>query len=198
MQQFRDAGIYILAGLSGTTEDEVQLQGWTYLLEQRFINLADSLAKYSNLLGFWIMGNAIYFPLIKAAIRDLKEHGRTAGYRSIPIGGGALTLTTVGMLDYLRCQSLDTSVDFQFFLGYNLCPPFSLSQFEEGMNVLASSKPDIPIILTAGACGWDDLVNSNVLLDMNSENYTTIHSGGYVVNYFDVSLRDGRISNGKL
>jgi hypothetical protein len=185
MQRFRDEGIYVLAGLGGTTEDEVSTKAWTYSHQLRYFAVADSLGKFSNLLGFWLMGNDRYLPVTKAAVRDLKEHFRAAGYRQIPIGSISLTSISLQLSTYMRCDAQDTSVDFLYYYAYTLCPPFPLAYLEESMDALVSFKPEIPTVVSARICKLEAMVDSKILLALNSENYTTTHSGGFLFQYFD-------------
>jgi hypothetical protein len=183
MQKLRDAGIYVLVNPGGTTENDSDNRGWNYPLQRRYTAVANSLAKYSNVLGFWLMGKIEFLPFTKAAARDLKDHLQVSGYRQIPIGFGGLDSATLQLSEFLRCGAHNSSIDFFFYNVYSSC---SLSsQTEENLERLTSFRPDLPIFIWGKVCDPVILADSKILLSANSENYTAVHSGSMLFSYFD-------------
>jgi hypothetical protein len=199
MQRFRDADIYIIAGLSGISEEDNIGGTWSYTLQQRHYSIADSLAPFSNLLGFLLMNPDLHYsPVLKATVQDLKEHLQTAGYRPVPVGAGAYLSTSLPIIDYVRCYSPDSSVDFLLYWGFTKCPPTQLAHAQDSMNALAIYQRDMPVVLFTFMCGSIDvLLNSNTFLSLNAENYTILHSGGFLVYYFDGLDGNGTMFDGK-
>lgn len=87
-------GIYALIDLS---EPDVSITRdsptWDISIYQRYKDVVDSMHHYSNVLGFFAgnevtndITNTDASPFVKASIRDIKEHIKVKGYRTIPVG----------------------------------------------------------------------------------------------------------------
>jgi hypothetical protein len=125
MQQFLDAGIYVIITLNGRNElrffagdDGGFVDPWDYTLVNRFNKLADFFNKYPNTLGFLLqidddqVANLEVLPGRKSLVRGLKQYIRSKNYREIPVGIAAIVHRTTGISEFMNCGD-DSHADFQ-------------------------------------------------------------------------------------
>lgn len=120
MNALANAGIYVLAGL-GLPDLSVDTGSllWNQTIFDRFTGVIDSIARFSNTLGFFVTEAADFFdtrnegiPFIKAAVRDVKAYIDQRQYRRIPIGWYH-SIEASNQTDYMVCD--DTKIDFLAF-----------------------------------------------------------------------------------
>jgi hypothetical protein len=186
LSKFQDAGIYVLVNLESPSAALASTETWDHAMYQRYTRIINSLAKFSNVLGFWILGVPQAQPLLRAAVRDIKQYMRDTGHRAIPIGAWTPAPSVFYLTDYLTCGEDSTALDFLLYgLAYDrICPQF-VPRMREDLDALISIRPSVPLFVMANACNVSVLVDSNILLSTYSDNYTAIHSGGCLFPYFD-------------
>jgi hypothetical protein len=186
MAKLRAAGIYVIVNLGGSTSDVLQNNRWDRPLQQRYTAIVNSLAGFSNVLGFWIMSDSNALPFVKAAIRDVKEYLQISKHRSIPIGYAILHQDNFILSEFLSCGEQNSQIDFLFYYLSKACP--GTSQMQEDLQRLVSIQSPLPIFLVTKPCATIAMADSKLLLSAYSENYTSVHSGLILFNYFDSAL----------
>jgi hypothetical protein len=135
MQQFLDAGIYVIVTLNGRNElrffvgDEGGfVDPWDYTLINRFNKIADKFTKYPNTLGFLLqidddnVGNLEVLPGRKSLVRGLKQYISSKNYRPVPVGIAAIVHQSTDISQFMDC-GYDSHVDFQLLdLGLKVPP----------------------------------------------------------------------------
>lgn len=190
MEIFANAGIYIIADLSEpllsvNREDP----SWTLELYQRYTDVVDMFAPYSNVLGFFA-GNEVTndatntdaSPFVKAAVRDTKAYILAQGYRAIPVGYSSNDdeETRVAIADYFACGDFDERADF---FGINMYEWCGRSTFRE--SGYADRTEDfrnltIPIFFSEYGCNINRPRLFQEVGTLYGDDMTDIWSGGIV------------------
>jgi hypothetical protein len=164
MLAFDDAGIYVLADLGDGIDDifRTQTPTWTYALQDRFSGLVDSFHEYSNLLGFVVASEVVTdrnrtaaMPLVKAAVRDVKNYIKLKGYRNILLGyTGSEDVVVQKVPSYMVCADLwnNPTIDFYGITLYSWCGKSSLeaSGYQTQLQNLRSYPK--PVIISEYGC----------------------------------------------
>lgn len=122
MNLFGSAGIYVLADLSSPNQSiNRDSPTWDTSLYTYYTSVVDSLANYTNTLGFF-SGNEVAnsanttgsSAFVKAATRDMKAYMAQMNYRAIPVGYSAADVVTIRqqLADYLNCGPQEDAIDF--------------------------------------------------------------------------------------
>ncbi|RAK99596.1 glycoside hydrolase family 72 protein [Aspergillus ibericus CBS 121593] len=210
MNLLADAGIYVLADLSTSDYSIVSSDPqWNLELYDFYASVVDSLANYTNTLGFFA-GNensnsanttgASAF--VKAAVRDMKAYIKTKGYRSIGVGYSAADVTEIrdDLVAYFNCGDQDDAVDFFGDNVYEWCGDSTYT--ESGYNVMTEDLKNysVPYFFSEYGCiTVQPRSFSNVPVMYGSEMDYWL-SGGIVYEYFQdandyglVSISDGDV-----
>lgn len=162
MNLFADAGIYVLADLSSADYSiDSSDPEWTIDLYNYYASVVDSLANYTNTLGFFAgnensnsvntTGASAY---VKAAVRDMKAYIKSKNYRSIGVGYSAADVSEIrtDLVDYFNCGDSDESVDFFGDNVYEWCGDSSYT--ESGYNVMTEdlSNYSVPYFFSEYGC----------------------------------------------
>jgi 1,3-beta-glucanosyltransferase GAS1 len=127
MQMLDAAGIYVISDLGEpNTSINREDPAWDLTLYARYTGVIDSMAKYTNTIGFFagneVTNNASYTPasaFVKAAVRDMKAYIASKSYRAMGVGYAADDDADLraNVAAYMNCGDSSTSIDFW---GYNI------------------------------------------------------------------------------
>ncbi|OOF94054.1 carbohydrate-binding module family 43 protein [Aspergillus carbonarius ITEM 5010] len=211
MNLLADAGIYVLADLSTSdysiTSDDPQ---WNLELYDFYASVVDSLANYTNTMGFFAgnensnrANNTGASAFVKAAVRDMKAYIKTKGYRDIGVGYSAADASDIrdDLVAYFNCGDQDDAVDFFGDNVYEWCGDSSYT--ESGYNVMTEDLKNysVPYFFSEYGCiTVQPRSFSNVPVMYGSEMDDWL-SGGIVYEYFQdaneyglVTISDGSVS----
>ncbi|KAF2106496.1 Glucanosyltransferase, partial [Lophiotrema nucula] len=172
MSNFANNDIYIMALLDGPAGQLDYVDGgWQRDLYATGIGTIDSLAGYSNTLGFAVGVFPLYdiatpnLPFCEAAVRDMKQYMLDRSYRAVPVGvllqGYPNTFDPSGQEfvdeteDYLQCDSLSADFIGPFVFStalYDNCKP------QEHLDSLIARYSDakLPTFISAIFCDERD------------------------------------------
>jgi hypothetical protein len=167
MRIFEEAEIYVVALINGNIDTGLRVNGtvWKFLdysTYDAYFKVVDSLAVYSNLLGFMVdltdyrADRLAFLPRFKAYVRDIKDHIARRGYRTIPVGANGFNHGKSKLVaQYMSCGGSEVAADF-----YSLNPTRSLdlkgifwcANSSEPYHRLAEQYRDYPspVIVTYG------------------------------------------------
>lgn len=207
MKLLDDAGIYVISDLSepnlSVNRDDPL---WDVTLHKRYTDVIDSLAKYTNVIGFFagneVTNNATNTPAsayVKAAVRDTKAHIKSKGYRWMGVGYAANDDPDIreDIAHYFNCGNQSQAIDFWGYNIYEWCgkSSFKLSGYDKQVEFFKSYS--VPVFfaeygcnLPNGAAGriWDETTA------LYSDDMTGVISGGIVYMYFQEANDYGLVS----
>ncbi|GAO13549.1 uncharacterized protein UV8b_05823 [Ustilaginoidea virens] len=198
MKLLSDAGIYVLSDL-GNPQQSINRGNpeWNVDLLAHYQKVVDSLASYSNVIGFFagneVTNNATTTPAsayVKAAVRDVKRYIKNQNYR--PMGVGYAADDDADIRDqisaYFNCGPAEDSVDF---LGCNVYEWCGKQTFESsGYNRLLESFQSfsVPVFFGEYGCNLPGGAADRIFDDTAAlyvSNMTAVFSGGFVYEYFE-------------
>lgn len=197
MQLLNDAGIYVISDLS---EPSLSIDRsdpeWNVELFNRYKDVVDALAGYSNVLGFFA-GNEVSnqanntgaSAYVKAAVRDTKKYISDQNYRWMGVGYAANDDEDIRdeLSAYFNCGDSDDSIDF---FGYNIYSWCGESNFEDsGYNRFIEAFKDysVPVFFAEYGCNLPDGAAERTFDEttaLYSSNMSGVVNGGIVYEYF--------------
>lgn len=194
MQQFSDAGIYVIADLSepGLSINR-DAPSWDVSLYTRYTEAVDALANYSNVLGFFAgnevvnaVNNTDAAPFVKAAIRDTKAYIKSKNYRNIPVGYAATDDAgpRVPEAEYFACGDESERADFFGLNIYEWCGDSSYEQSGYAARTKDYSNLGIPLFFSEYGCNAVQPRTFTEVKALYGPNMTDVWSGGIVYMYF--------------
>jgi beta-galactosidase/beta-glucuronidase len=207
MQLLNDAGIYVISDLSEPTlsinrNDPL----WNNDLYDRYKAVVDSLANYTNVIGFFA-GNEVSnqanntgaSAYVKAAVRDTKLYIKNKNYRSMGVGYAANDDEAIRdeLSAYFNCGDSASAIDF---FGYNIYSWCGTSTFQEsGYNrfIEAFQNYSVPVFFAEYGCNtqggaegrkWDETTA------LYTKNMSDVVNGGIVYQYFEEENDYGKIN----
>lgn len=204
------AGIYLISDLAQPDQSiDRSNPTWDLDLYTRYTDVVDSLAHYSNVIGFFagneVTNNNTNTPasaFVKAAVRDTKAYIKTKGY-SIGVGYAADDDESVraDVASYFNCGTAEESIDFWGYNIYSWCDPSDFVTSLYKQHTEEFSTYNVPVFFaeygcnqgsgdTNGAAGRD-FSEVPVLFgpQMNG-----VFSGGIVYEYFQEENDYGLVS----
>jgi hypothetical protein len=204
------AGIYLISDLAEPSQSIDRSQPtWDLDLYSRYTDVVDSLAKYSNVIGFFagneVTNNNTNTPasaFVKAAVRDTKAYVKSKGYTT-GVGYAADDDKTVraDVAAYFNCGDAAESIDFWGYNIYSWCDPsdFVTSLYQQHTEEF--STYNVPVFFaeygcnqgsgdTNGAAGRDF---SEVPV-LYGPQMNGVFSGGIVYEYFEEANDYGLVS----
>lgn len=198
MQLLNDAGIYVISDLS---EPSLSIDrddpSWDTDLFTRYQQVVDALAKYSNVLGFFVgnevsnaNNNTAASAYVKAAARDVKKYIKDKNYRWMGVGYAANDDPPIRdeIASYFNCGPANESIDY---FGYNIYSWCADGNFESsGYNRLIDFFKDysVPVFFAEYGCNLPDGAAARIFTETSalySSNMSDVVSGGIVYEYFE-------------
>ncbi|PGH15128.1 hypothetical protein AJ79_02654 [Helicocarpus griseus UAMH5409] len=203
MDLLTEAGIYVVADLSepdtSINRDDPK---WDDDLYMRYTSVIDTLAPFTNTLGFFA-GNEVSnnktntnaSAFVKAAVRDMKAYIKQKNYR--PIGVGYATNDDAeireDMQDYFNCNSKEESVDFWGYNIYSWCGDSSYKESGYDVVVREFSKYSVPVFFAEYGCNNIRPRKFTEVGALYGPQMTPVVSGGIVYMYFEEANKYGLV-----
>ena len=137
MNLLADAGIYVFSDLAQPSQSINRADpSWDLDLFTRYTDVVDSLAKYSNVIGFFagneVTNNATYAPasaFVKAAVRDTKAYIKSKGYTTgVGYAADDDSGTRANVAAYFNCGDTAEGIDFWGYNIYSWCGDSSYTE----------------------------------------------------------------------
>ena len=193
MQLLADAGIYVISDL-GEPANSINRNTpeWNTLLYARYTAVIDSLANYTNVIGFFAGNEVSNAPnntaasaFVKAAVRDTKAYIKQKNYR--PMGVGYATNddeTRTELANYFDCGSPSDSIDFWGYNIYSWCGESSYSGSMYEARTQEFSSYNVPAFFAEYGCNQVQPRLFDEVGALYGDNMTKVWSGGIVYMYF--------------
>jgi hypothetical protein len=193
------AGIYVISDLS---EPALSINradpSWDTQLYARYTSVIDSMANYTNVIGFFagneVTNNASYTPasaFVKAAVRDMKAYIIQKNYRSMGIGYAADDDQSVrlNVANYFNCGDAADGIDFWGYNIYSWCGDSSYVQSGYIDRVAEFANYSVPVFFAEYGCntqggGAAGRMFTEVAALYGSD-MDVVFSGGIVYEYYE-------------
>ncbi|OBT61025.1 hypothetical protein VE03_09625 [Pseudogymnoascus sp. 23342-1-I1] len=192
------AGIYVISDLGQPNLSiEKASPEWNLELYDRYTAVIDSLANYTNVIGFFagneVTNNITYTPasaFVKAAIRDTKAYIKKAGYTAgIGYAADDDASTRASVAAYLNCGDTADTIDFWGYNIYSWCDPsdYITSGYQNHTETFASYN--VPVFFAeygcnAGTASGTGNRDFSEIASLYGTNMSGVFSGGIVYEYF--------------
>lgn len=195
MGHLADAGIYIVADLSGTAGQSINRTNpqWNYELYDRFTSVIDAFHNYTNVLGFFV-GNEVTettettgaMAFVKAAARDMKAYMKKHNYREIPVGYSAADSSDVRppIADYLNCWNQDNAIDMLGLNLYSWCGDSSLQMSGYSDRIDELKNYSIPVFLSEYGCNIESPRKFTEVKAIYGNSMTEVFSGAIAYQFY--------------
>ncbi|CAK4030722.1 carbohydrate-binding module family 43 [Lecanosticta acicola] len=206
MQQLAAAGIYVVADLSAPVDGESinrDSPTWDDSLYERYTSVIDSMANYTNVLGFFAGNEVSNAPnntdasaFVKAAVRDSKAYIKARNYRTIGVGYATNDDADirVNMADYFNCGDTASAIDFWGYNVYSWCGKSSFQQSGYEDRTKEFSTYSVPVFFAEYGCNE---VQPRLFTEVGAlfgDEMTGVWSGGIVYMYFQEANDYGLVS----
>jgi hypothetical protein len=203
------AGIYVISDLS---EPKLSINrespSWNLELYNRYTAVVDSLANYTNVIGFFagneVTNNASYTPasaFVKAAVRDTKAYIKSKGYRTMGVGYAADDDATIRaeVAAYFNCGDHADGIDFWGYNIYSWCDPsdYVTSGYQNHTREFADYN--VPVFFAEYGCNTGDAHGAagrdfSEIPALYGPEMSVVFSGGIVYEYFEEANDYGLVS----
>jgi hypothetical protein len=193
------AGIYVISDLGepnlSINRDSPE---WDTALYARYTGVVDSLAQYSNVIGFFagneVTNNLSYTgasAFVKAAVRDTKAYIKSKGYRAMGVGYAADDDASVraNVAAYFNCGDVSTQIDFWGYNIYEWCGDSDYETSGYANRTAEFTGYSVPAFFAEYGCntqggGAAGRKFSEVAALYGSQ-MSPVFSGGFVYEYFE-------------
>lgn len=202
------AGIYVISDL-GQPNLSINRESpeWNLDLYDRYTSVIDSLAKYSNVIGFFagneVTNNASYTPasaFVKAAIRDSKAYIKKAGYTTgVGYAADDDATTRAHVAAYFACGDVADTIDFWGYNIYSWCDPSNYVDSGYQNHTETFSTYRVPVFFAEYGCN-EGTANGAAGRDFSEvaalygTDMSKVFSGGIVYEYFQETNDYGLVS----
>ncbi|KAK5707326.1 hypothetical protein LTR17_020777 [Elasticomyces elasticus] len=204
MNALADAGIYVVADL-GSPGNSINRDtpAWNDGLYARYTAVVDSMANYTNTLGFFAGNEVSNAPnntqasaFVKAAVRDTKQYIKTMNYRTIGVGYATNDDADirVNMADYFNCGDAASSIDFWGYNIYSWCGDSSYSDSGYDVRTKEFSTYSVPVFFAEYGCNNVEPRPFTEVAALYGDEMTPVWSGGIVYMYFQEANDYGLVS----
>jgi hypothetical protein len=192
------AGIYVISDLGQPNLSiNRETPEWNLELYDRYTSVVDTLAAYSNVIGFFagneVTSNASYTPasaFVKAAIRDTKAYIKAKGH-SIPVGYAADddASTRAHVASYFDCGDAADRIDFWGYNIYSWCDPSDYVKSGYKNHTETFSTYSVPVFFAEYGCNEGDASGPaardfSEVAALYGQDMSKVFSGGIVYEYF--------------
>jgi len=197
MQLLQDNDIYVVSDLSAPVDGgsiNRNSPAWNDELYARYTSVVDSLANYTNVLGFFAGNEVSNAPnntaasaFVKAAVRDTKAYIKAKGYRTIPVGYATNDDSSIreNMADYFNCGTDQSqAIDFWGYNIYSWCgdSSYSTSGYQDRTEEFSSFS--VPAFFAEYGCNTVQPRTFSEVGALYGSKMTPVWSGGIVYMYF--------------
>jgi hypothetical protein len=194
MGMLQDAGIYLLQDLSNPSSSIARDDPtWDIKLFASYTAVIDSLAGYSNVLGFFAgnevsneANNTNASAFVKAAVRDVKAYITAKNYRGIGVGYATNDDASIrtSLADYFNCGDPADTVDFWGYNIYSWCGDSSYTESGYDQRTAEFADYSIPVFFAEYGCNAVQPRLFSEVQAIYGSNMTSVWSGGIVYMYF--------------
>lgn len=203
MSLLADAGIYVVTDLSSPDisidRDDPE---WTDELYTRYISVVETMANYTNTLGFFA-GNEVSNSVntteasayVKAAVRDTKAYIKATGLREIGVGYASADVSAirVQLADYFNCGTdQDNAIDFWGYNIYSWCGDSTYEESGYAARTAEFANYSVPAFFAEYGCNTVTPRTFSEVDAIYGDNMTEVWSGGIVYMYFEESNDYGK------
>lgn len=206
MNLLADAGIYVVSDLGepATSINRADPE-WTTSLYTRYTSVIDTLAPFTNTIGFFagneVSNNVTYTgasAFVKAAVRDSKAYIASKGYRAMGVGYAADDDATVraNIAAYFNCGDRASQIDFWGYNIYEWCGDSSYTKSGYDQRVAEFSNYSVPTFFAEYGCNTGGAANRKFteVVALYGSDMTPVFSGGIVYEYFQEENDYGLVS----
>ena len=203
MQMLQDAGIYLILDLGEpATSINRDTPEWNTEIAKRYNDVVDSVAQYSNVLGFFAgnevsnaANNTFASAFVKAAVRDTKAYIAQKKYRTIGVGYATNDDDIrTDLAQYFNCGPQDSAIDFWGYNIYSWCgskATYESSHYEERTQEFSNFS--VPAFFAEYGCITSPPRTFTEVQALYGENMTKVWSGGIVYMYFQETNDYGKV-----
>ncbi|KAL9131904.1 MAG: hypothetical protein Q9217_000264 [Psora testacea] len=205
MRMLTDAGIYVISDLSEPANSiNRDTPEWNAALYARYTAVVDSLANYTNTLGFFAgnevsnaPNNTVASTFVKAAVRDIKAYIVQKQYRPIGVGYASNDdETRTELANYFNCGPTEDSIDFWGYNIYSWCGQSSYVESKYEARTEEFSSYNVPAFFAEYGCNKVEPRPFDEVQALFGVNMTKVWSGGIVYMYFQEPNDYGLVSIG--
>ena len=194
MRMLHEAGIYLLQDLSNPSSSiDRDEPAWDTELFASYTAVIDSLANYTNVLGFFAgnevsneANNTNASAFVKAAVRDVKTYIKAKKYRSIGVGYATNDDASIrtNLANYFNCGDPVDTIDFWGYNIYSWCgnSTYTLSGYDQRTTEFANFS--VPAFFAEYGCNAVQPRQFTEVAAIYGPNMTDVWSGGIVYMYF--------------
>ncbi|KAK3115429.1 hypothetical protein LTR53_005231 [Teratosphaeriaceae sp. CCFEE 6253] len=194
MNALANAGIYVIADLSSPGESiNRDTPAWNDGLYARYTSVIDSMANYTNTLGFFAgnevsnaPNNTVASAFVKAAVRDSKAYIAQMQYRTIGVGYATNDDADirVNMADYFNCGDASSAIDFWGYNIYSWCGESSYTKSGYDVRTKEFSTYSVPAFFAEYGCNTVQPRPFTEVGALYGNDMSPVWSGGIVYMYF--------------
>lgn len=203
MKLLQDNAIYVVADLS---EPNLSINRdtpeWTDTLYARYTSVIDSMASYTNVLGFFAgnevsnqPNNTAASAFVKAAVRDSKAYIKSRGYRQIGVGYATNDDADIreNLASYFNCGNSSDSIDFWGYNIYSWCGNSSFTESGYDVRTKEFESYSVPVFFAEYGCNQVRPRQFSEVGALYGDQMTPVWSGGIVYMYFQEANDFGKI-----
>lgn len=211
MKLLDEAGIYVISDLSEPkTSINRDTPAWDDQVYQRYTSVIDSLAGYSNVMGFFagnevsnMYNNTDASAFVKAAVRDMKAYIKSKKYRTIPVGYATNDDKDIRaqLANYFDCGNAEDRAEFWGYNIYSWCGDSSYTTSGYDQRTAEFQNYSIPVFFAEYGCNTPSPRQFTEVQALYSSPMTDVFSGGIVYMYYQeankyglVEINDGGIT----
>lgn len=194
MKLLQAAGIYLIQDLSNPKNSIVRTAPvWNTDLFATYAGVIDTLAPYSNVMGFFA-GNEVSndktntdaSAFVKAAVRDMKAYIKTKNYRTIGVGYATNDDASIrdNLAAYFNCGDASESIDFWGYNIYSWCGASSFTNSGYDQRTKEFAAYNVPAFFAEYGCNTVQPHPFTEVEAIYGSNMTNVWSGGIMYMYF--------------
>ncbi|KFY18863.1 hypothetical protein V491_04680, partial [Pseudogymnoascus sp. VKM F-3775] len=202
------AGIYVISDLGQPNLSiNRETPEWNLDLYDRYTAVVDSLANYTNVIGFFagneVTNNASYTPasaFVKAAVRDTKAYIKKAGYTAgVGYAADDDATTRAHVAAYFNCGDTADTIDFWGYNIYSWCDPSDYVTSGYQNHTETFSTYNVPVFFAEYGCNEGTASGTgnrdfSEVAALYGTNMSGVFSGGIVYEYFQETNDYGLVS----